>query len=63
VPLVVRKIGSVAYKLTLPESMARVHPVFHVSLLKPYLDGGRENVIPPPVVVDGEAWYIIKGLS
>jgi hypothetical protein len=57
---VVKKIGSVAYKLTLPEIMSRIHPVFHVSLLNPYLDGGRENVIPPPVVVNGEAWYIIE---
>jgi hypothetical protein len=28
---VVKKIGSVAYKLTHPGSMSRVHPVFHVS--------------------------------
>jgi hypothetical protein len=31
-------ISSVAYKLDLPLSMARLHPTFHVSLLRPALD-------------------------
>jgi hypothetical protein len=31
---ITKRIGSLAYQLTLPESMAGVHPVFHVSQLK-----------------------------
>jgi hypothetical protein len=31
---ITKRIGSLAYQLTLPETMAEVHPVFHVSQLK-----------------------------
>jgi transposase InsO family protein len=35
---VIKKIGSSAYLLQLPSYLARLHPVFHVSLLEPYKD-------------------------
>ena len=52
---VTRQINSVAYELRLPPTMARVHPVFHVSLLKPYRapkDASRRHRPPPPIVLD-----------
>lgn len=33
--IIERKTGPVNYKLRLPESMRKIHPVFHVSLLEP----------------------------
>lgn len=34
--LITQKISNSAYRLFLPQYLSRVHPVFHVSLLKPY---------------------------
>lgn len=47
---VLQRVGQVAYKLQLPVTL-KVHPVFHVSLLKPY--NGSGTVQPPlPLTFD-----------
>jgi hypothetical protein len=35
--LITARVGSLAYRLQLPESMAGVHLVFHVSILRKYI--------------------------
>ena len=39
---IVHSVGThkLAYKLKLPQVVARMHPVFHVSALRPYLRSG-----------------------
>jgi hypothetical protein len=57
-----RRVSSVAYGLDLPKSM-RMHPVFHVSLLKAAVSDPTLHPRPPtpePVMVDGEEEYVVS---
>jgi hypothetical protein len=70
-PFTVREmVGSspkkVAARLDLPHNMRHVHPVFHVSLLKPYLQSREQalkRVAPPPIDwLDDEPLYRVEVL-
>ncbi|MBW0521914.1 hypothetical protein O181_061629 [Austropuccinia psidii MF-1] len=65
VPLeVIKKIGSHAYHLMLPQQWKSVHPVFHVSLLEPVKQSSIPNchqLPPPPVLVEEqEEWEVAQ---
>ncbi|GKB55069.1 ty3-gypsy retrotransposon protein [Tanacetum coccineum] len=50
---VVEHIGKMAYRLALPAT-SKIHPVFHVSIIKAFLDKGDESVMElPEEVQDG----------
>jgi len=56
---ILAKIGTSAYKLALPPSMA-IYNTFHISLLEPYHDNRFPSQIkepPPPIQTEGEDEY------
>jgi len=56
---IMAKIGTSAYKLALPLSMA-IHNTFHISLLEPYQNHQFPSQIkkpPPPIQIEGEDEY------
>lgn len=63
--VVLEKNSAVSYKIELPANM-RVHPVFHMSVLKRYQEAtnerfpGRNPDRPPPVIVDEEEEFEIE---
>jgi hypothetical protein len=61
---IVKKVGNGAYRLRLPPSMSRLHPVFNVVKLTPApddpIEGRRLRPPPPPELVDGEEEWIVE---
>lgn len=58
------KVGNLAYRLELPDSM-EIHPVFHVSLLEKFVPNRhpQRTVAPPPdptVTAGGEELYTVE---
>ena len=60
---VIRRIGKVAYELELPANLARLHPVFHVSLLQPYVAGSMPNTLPVWVIEDEPEYEVDRILD
>jgi hypothetical protein len=65
---VLQVVSPVAYKLKLPSSF-RIHPVVHISFLKPYLDGSKQfperpeyQPPPPPEIISNEEYFQVECL-
>ena len=57
---IINILGTQAYKLKLPENW-KIHPVFHVSLLKPYVRKEGENPLndnPLELINNVEEWSV-----
>ena len=58
---IVEKTSLVNYKLELPPSLSKIHPVFHCSLLRLYVrrdpmfdDSKAEQIMPDPIFIEGD---------
>jgi hypothetical protein len=49
--LITARVGSLAYRLQLPKSMAGVHPVFHVSMLRKYIRDPELKIEADPIII------------
>jgi hypothetical protein len=59
-PFVVTMIvNDVAYTVKLPVGM-KIHPTFHISLLKPYHDDGRAHPPPEPILIGEELEWEVE---
>ena len=56
---IVKKINAVSYRLQLPQTMSKLHDVFHVSLLHPVKNTYPRpaQAQPPPVILDRQDEY------
>ena len=63
---IIEKVGELAYKLKLPVTCKKVHPVFNEALLTPYTPPEyplqKKPEPPPPIIVDDEEEYEIEEL-
>ena len=59
---ITKQINPVTYQLTLPTTW-QIHPVFHASLLSPYIETnvhGLNYSRPPPDLIGGEEFYEVE---
>ena len=61
---VIEKVGTSSYRLKLPISWKRKHPVFHESVLVPYhppaFPSQKKPPPPPPIAVDEEEEWEVE---
>ena len=58
----VERVDDLDYRLELPDSLSRLHPVFHVDKLSPWKGNDVNGIIPPPPepveLEDGTEWEV-----
>ncbi|MBW0549531.1 hypothetical protein O181_089246 [Austropuccinia psidii MF-1] len=64
---ILRKVRTHAYHLKLPSQWKSIHPVFHISLLKPFktsiIPNRHEEPLPPIIIEEEEEWEVSQILD
>jgi hypothetical protein len=56
---VLKRVGNVAYRLELPETL-KIHDVLHISLLKSYKTSSKVQPPPPPILENDELSFDVE---
>jgi Chromo (CHRromatin Organisation MOdifier) domain len=62
---IIEIVSKNAVRLLLPSYLKKLHPVFHVSLIEPFVPNtieGRTQEPPPPIEIDGELEYEVEDI-
>ena len=51
------RVGEVAYRLVLPLELSRIHPMFHVSMLRKYIPDPSHVLQPQTVEISEDLTY------
>ncbi|KAJ3550669.1 hypothetical protein NMY22_g303 [Coprinellus aureogranulatus] len=60
---ITEKVGDLDYRLQLPDSLSRLHPVFHIDKLYPWKGSDVNGILPPPpdpIELDGEEEWEVQ---
>ena len=60
---ILKKIGSIAYRLKLPSELSWIHNVFHVSMLKKYVPDPSHILEVPPIVLEENLSFGVQPLA
>ncbi|KAM2932843.1 hypothetical protein FF1_040866 [Malus domestica] len=55
--MITERVGEVAYRLKLPQKLSKVHDLFHVSLLLPYISNLSHVIPPQPLEINLDLTY------
>jgi hypothetical protein len=58
--VIVARVGKLAYRLELPESMKGVHNVFHVSMLRKYFRDPERQITMEPIVIEQDLTFEVR---
>jgi hypothetical protein len=63
---IIDRIGKNSVRISLPQDLRRIHPVFHVSQLEPSIPNRFPDRAPPPpepIEIDGDIEYELREIS